>query len=196
MFEPDVDEGLKSERAVVEEEYRQRILASPYGRFFHAIAPSSLLKHPVQAPEHRQHRRPRSGEPGRRDRVPQPLLSGRQRERWWLPAIRPEQLDLWVDKYFGPVPRPAKPLHATAVGRTAMGRATAASPSPAAGAVPAVAISWLAPTVTSPDAAGCASAAALLSAGESSRLNQSAGVPQQAASQAGFEPICAPGRAC
>ena len=44
------DANFKSERAVVEEEYRQRILASPYGRFFNAIAPAAYLKHPYKRP--------------------------------------------------------------------------------------------------------------------------------------------------
>src|SRR5690349_1244629 len=39
-----------SERAVVEEEYRQRVLASPYGRFFNGIAAVSYLEHPYTRP--------------------------------------------------------------------------------------------------------------------------------------------------
>src|SRR5436309_2310737 len=51
MSNLNVDEGnFKSERAVVEEEYRQRVLASPYGRFYNAIAPSSYLVHPYKRP--------------------------------------------------------------------------------------------------------------------------------------------------
>ena len=49
MSNLNVDEPVfKSERAVVEEEYRQRVLASPYGRFYNAISPSSYRVHPYR----------------------------------------------------------------------------------------------------------------------------------------------------
>ena len=38
------DANFKSERAVVEEEYRQRVLASPYGRFYESFAPRSYTR--------------------------------------------------------------------------------------------------------------------------------------------------------
>ncbi len=43
------EENFKSERAVVEEEYRQRVLASPYGRLFNAFSSASYLEHPYRA---------------------------------------------------------------------------------------------------------------------------------------------------
>ncbi|MBV9891813.1 MAG: insulinase family protein, partial [Rhizobacter sp.] len=49
MMNLKVDEPtFKTERAVVEEEYRQRVLASPYGRFFNAIPAVSYLEHPYK----------------------------------------------------------------------------------------------------------------------------------------------------
>ena len=53
-------------------------------------------------------------------------------------------------------------------------------------ALPAVALVWLAPPLTSPDAAALRIAAALLGGGESSRLNQSLVYRRQLAAQAGF----------
>jgi zinc protease len=53
--------------------------------------------------------------------------------------------------------------------------------------LPAVAIVWQAPPVTSADAPALRVAAALLGAGESSRLNQALVYRQQIAGQAGFE---------
>src|SRR5437867_1205592 len=42
-----VDEAnFKSERSVVEEEFRQRILAPPYGKLFYYISQKSFTKHP------------------------------------------------------------------------------------------------------------------------------------------------------
>ena len=63
MMNLKVDEAnFKSERAVVEEEYRQRVLASPYGRLFNAFSSASYLEHPYKRPGDRQHRGPRSGD--------------------------------------------------------------------------------------------------------------------------------------
>ncbi len=46
-----VDEkNFKSERAVVEEEYRQSVLANPYGKLFNAIDPHSYTVHPYKRP--------------------------------------------------------------------------------------------------------------------------------------------------
>jgi predicted Zn-dependent peptidase len=46
-----IDEAnFQSERAVVEEEYRQRILASPYGRFFNAVDSAPYLQYPYRRP--------------------------------------------------------------------------------------------------------------------------------------------------
>ncbi|MEO5696741.1 MAG: insulinase family protein, partial [Burkholderiaceae bacterium] len=53
--------------------------------------------------------------------------------------------------------------------------------------LPAIALIWLAPPLTSPDAAALRVAAALLSGGESSRLNQSLVYRQRVASQAHFD---------
>jgi len=52
--------------------------------------------------------------------------------------------------------------------------------------LPAVAITWLAPPTTSPDAPALQVAAAVLAAGESSRLNQSLVYRQRIATSAGF----------
>src|ERR1041385_8977222 len=44
------DENFKSERAVVEEEFRQRVLAPPNGRFFYALDQKSFSAHPYKRP--------------------------------------------------------------------------------------------------------------------------------------------------
>src|SRR6266403_1723628 len=46
-----VDEpNFKSERAVVEEEYRQSVLAPPYGRFEYLLQQKSFFQHPYKRP--------------------------------------------------------------------------------------------------------------------------------------------------
>src|ERR1043166_5198806 len=44
------DENFKSERAVVQEEYRQSVLAPPNGRLFYALDQKSFTAHPYKRP--------------------------------------------------------------------------------------------------------------------------------------------------
>ena len=188
MSNLNVDEAnFKSERGVVEEEYRQRILASPYGRFFNAIPPSSYVKHP--------YRRPGIGNIDDLEAAKLPEVTAFH-SRYYRPDnatlvvagdFDAKQLDAWVDKYFAQVPRPAKPLERDSSDEPPWKSDRTVAVTGPQVPLPAIAINWLAPTVTSPDAAALRIAAALLSSGESSRLNQSLVYRQQLASQAGFE---------
>ncbi|MGZ5237354.1 MAG: M16 family metallopeptidase [Caldimonas sp.] len=180
------DENFKSERAVVEEEYRQRILASPYGRFFEAVRTQPYEKHSYRrgvigsiadldqatladvVAFHSTHYRPDNATL---------VVSG---------DFDPRQLDAWVDKYFGPIARPAAPLPARESKEPAWTEDRAITVKAPKVPLPAVAAVWLAPPVTDRDAPALQVAAALLSAGESSRLNQSLVYRQQIATQAGF----------
>ena len=49
------DANFKSERDVVKEEFRQGVLAPPYGRFFYLLQQKSFRRTSVQAPDDRQH---------------------------------------------------------------------------------------------------------------------------------------------
>jgi zinc protease len=181
------DAAFRSERAVVQEEYRQRVLASPYGRFFNAINATAYQVHPYKRPGigsiedldaatladvvafHRTYYRPDNATL---------VVSG---------DFEPAQLQAWVDKYFAPLARPAAPLP----------RVTATEPAWAADRslqvtgpkvpLPAVALSWLAPPVTSADAPALRVAAALLAGGQSSRLVQSLVYRGRLAAEVGFE---------
>ena len=188
MANLNVDQAnFKSERAVVQEEYRQNVLAAPYGRFFNAIAASSYLVHPYKRPTigrieeldaatladvvafHRTYYRPDNATL---------IVTG---------DFEPRQLDAWVDRYFGPLPRPAAPVpRVTLLEPAWTGDRTVLVTGPKV-PLPALALTWLAPPVTHPDTAALRVAAALLSGGESSRLNQSLVYQHQLASQAGFE---------
>jgi len=178
--------SFTSERAVVEEEYRQRILASPYGLFFEAVRTQPYLRHPYRrgvigsienldaasvadvVAFHATHYRPDNATL---------VVTG---------DFDPRQLDAWVDKYFAPIPRPAAPLprrDATEPAWSADRTITVKAPNVP---LPAVATVWLAPPVTDADAPALQVAAALLTAGESSRLNQALVYRQQIATQASF----------
>src|SRR5205085_4093726 len=104
------EESFRSERAVVEEEYRQRVLASPYGRLFNAFSSASYLEHPYKRPGigniedleaatladvvafHSRHYRPDNATL---------IVAGH---------VEQKQVDAWIDKYFGAVPKPSTPL--------------------------------------------------------------------------------------
>jgi zinc protease len=182
-----VQANFVSERAVVEEEYRQRILASPYGRFANAIPAAAYQQHPYRRPGigniddleaaalpdvvafHATHYRPDNATL---------VVAG---------DFDPKQLDAWVDTYFARVARPATPLPRTRADEPAWSADRTTTVTGPNVPLPALALVWLAPPVTSADAPALQVAAALLSAGESSRLNQSLVYRQRLAGQASFE---------
>jgi zinc protease len=181
------EDSFKSERAVVEEEYRTRVLAQPYGRLFNAIPQRSYLSHPYKRPGigsiedleaatladvvafHRTYYRPDFATL---------IVAG---------DFDPKHLDAWVDKYFGPVPRPDKPVppfKASEPPWTEDRHYTETAPNVP---LPAVAITWLAPTGRDPDRIPLQVAAALLAAGDSSRLYNALVYRQQIATAVGFD---------
>jgi zinc protease len=182
-----VDEAnFKSERAVVEEEYRQRILASPYGRFFSAVASAPYLEHP--------YRRPTIGSIADLEAATLADVTAFH-STYYRPDnatlivtgdFDPQQLDAWVDKYFAYIAKPATPLPPRDASEPPWASDRAIAVTAPRVPLPAVAAVWLAPPVTSPDAPALEVAAAVLSAGDSSRLNQSLVYRQQIAAQADF----------
>lgn len=183
-----VDEkNFISERAVVEEEYRQSVLANPYGKLFNAIDPHSYAVHPYQRPTigsiedleaasladviafHKTFYRPDNATL---------IVAG---------DFDPKQLDAWVDEYFGWIPKPASPVPqvtAQEPARTADKRYTETSPT---APLPAIAMTWLIPPAPSTDTIPLQVAAALLSQGDSSRLYQALVYRTQIAQQVGAD---------
>ncbi len=180
-----VDEkNFKSERSVVEEEFRARILAPPYGKFYYAIDKDSFAVHP--------YRRPGIGS------IEELEASSLEDVRnFHATYYRPDnatlvvvgdfeeaQLDAWVDKYFGRIARPDKAITRVTIKepeRTKEKRVNEYAPNVP---LPAVAISYLTPSVRSEDAAALRVAESILSSGESSRLYQSLVYRQQIAGEA------------
>lgn len=181
------DANFKSERAVVEEEYRQRILASPYGRFFDALSTAPYLVHPYR----------RSAIGNIADLEAATLDDVRAfHSRYYRPDnatlivtgdFDPAQLDGWVDKYFAGVARPAEPVARPEPVEPAWTADRRLHVTGSNVPLPAVAVAWLVPPQSSPDAPALQVAAAVLAAGESSRINQSLVYRQRIASQAGFD---------
>ena len=188
MVNLNVDEAnFVSERDVVKEEFRQRILANPYGMLFgQYIEKYSFSTHPYKRPGI-----------GNLDELQ--AATPKDANEFYKMYYRPDnavlivvgdfdqkQFDAWTDKYFGQIAKPTGSIpRVTAVEpeRTKEQRHMTAAPNVP---FPAVAITYLAPDSKSSDIPALRVAEKILSAGESSRLYQSLVYKQQIAQQAAF----------
>jgi zinc protease len=167
------EENFKSERDVVKEEYRFRVLSPPYGRLFVAIEKDSWAVHPYKRPGI-----------GNIEELDAATLADVQ--AFHKTFYRPDnavlvvvgdfdqsQLDAWVDKYLGVVGHPSTPIPRVTVKeppRKALKRFDEHGPSVP---LPAVAATWLLPAARHADSAALSVAAALLGLGQSSRVYES-----------------------
>lgn len=178
------DANFKSERDVVKEEYRQSYAANPYGKLNLLIEQKSFVAHPYKRPGignieelnaatidnvlafHSTYYRP--------DNATLVVVGD----------FEQKQLDAWVDKYMARIPKPNTPLPRVNVKepeRTKEMRYIEHAPNVP---LPAIAITYLAPSMASDDAFALQVADALLSGGTSSRLYQSLVYQQQLAQEA------------
>ena len=178
------DPNFKSERDVVKEEYRERILAPPYGKLFYLLEQKSFTKHP--------YRRPGIGSIEDLDSA-----SIEDVRAFHSTFYRPDnatlvvvgdfeqkQFDAWVDKYFAGITKPNKPLPRVTVKepeRTGEMRVVEFGQNVP---LPAVAFTYLAPPKASEDADALRLAGSILSSGESSRLYRALVYEQQVAQSA------------
>jgi zinc protease len=169
-----VDEGnFKSERDVVKEEYRYRVLAPPYGKLFYALVAQSLEKHP--------YKRPGIGSIEELD-----AASIDDVKAFHTAFYRPDnailivagdfdqqQLDGWVDKYFTPIAKPATEIPRVNVQEPARKEERRINEYAANVPLPAVGMTWLTPRARDhADAVPLFVAATILSEGDSSRLQE------------------------
>jgi zinc protease len=166
------DANFKSERDVVKEEFRFRILAPPYGRLFYAIEKNSFVKHP--------YRRPGIGSIEELDAATIDDVRAFHRT-FYRPDnavlmvvgdFEQQQLDGWVDQYFTPIAKPEEAIPRVTIQepvRTEEKRVTEYAPNVE---LPAVALTWLIPSASHADAVPLFVAATLLTEGDSSRLQE------------------------
>lgn len=178
------DAGFKSERDVVKEELRQRVLADPYGRLFSLMLPeATYARHP--------YRRPGIGSIEELDAATIDDVRAFHAARYRpdnaalivVGAFDEAELQRWVDKYFGSLKRPAEPIARVSTvepARTGPGVFNGYGPNVP---LPATAITWLGPDARSPDAAALKVLDAVLSSGKSSRLYDSLVYDKQIAAQ-------------
>ncbi len=174
MVNLNVDEkNFASEREVVKEEYRQGILAPPYGKLFWLLDDITFQKHPY-----------RRGVIGNLEELS--AATREDAEKFYRTFYRPDnavlivvgdfdqkELDGWIDKYFGRIPKPSGSIpRVTEVEPewTTERRFNETGPRVP---FPATAIVYRAPRTTSPDIPALRLAASIVSDGESSRLYQS-----------------------
>jgi zinc protease len=182
-----VDEAnFLSERKVVQEEFRQGVLAEPYGRFQEAIQTLSYTTHPYKRTTI-----------GTIEDLEAATVADAQNfhKTYYRPDnatlivvgdFEQKQLDVWVDKYFNRIEKPGGTIPrvtASEPARTAEKRQTVKAPNVP---LPAVAITYLAPDSKSKDLVALKIAQAILSGGESSRLYQELVYKQQIAQEASF----------
>ena len=176
------DPNFKSERDVVKEEFRQGVLAPPYGRFEYLLQQKSFLEHPYKRPTI-----------GSIEDLDAALLKDVQ--DFHATFYRPDnvtmvvvgdfeqaQFDKWVDKYFAPIAKPARPLPRVQVKeppRKAEIRLTEYGRND----LPAVGMTFLTPPQADPDSDVLKVADAILSTGDSSRLYNALVYTQQLAAE-------------
>lgn len=180
-------ETFTSERDVVKEEFRQRILANPYGMLFgQYLEKRSYTTHPYMRP-------------GIGNLEELSAATPKDAEEFYKLFYRPDnavlivvgdfdqtQFDGWVDKYFGKIAKPSGDIPRVTMvepERTEEKRFMDTAPSVP---FPAVAITYLAPTSKSADIPALEIAEKILSGGESARLYQALVYKQQIAQQAEF----------
>ncbi|MBX7055208.1 MAG: insulinase family protein, partial [Pyrinomonadaceae bacterium] len=168
------------------EEFRQSVLAQPYGRFFEYISSLSYTTHPYKR-----------GVIGDLDQLnaATPADAKSFYELYYRPDnaylivvgdFEQAKFDAWTDKYFGRIKRPGSAIPRVTVkepSRTKEVRFEKTAPNVP---FPAVAITYLGPRSNDPDIAALQVASKILSGGESSRLYQSLVYKQQIAQEASF----------
>ncbi len=180
-----VDESnFFSERDVVKEEYRQGVLANPYGRLDDALEGASWSVHP--------YRRPVIGNISELDAATledvQAFHAAFYRPDNAVLVVAgdfdPTQCDGWIDRYFGRITRPESTIPRVTVrepSRRAARRLEVHGPSVP---LPAFALSYLTPNQRHKDAPALQILDSILSGGEAARFHQSLIYKQQLASEA------------
>jgi zinc protease len=168
-----VDDGsFKSERDVVKEEYRYRVLSPPYGKLFNALVRHSFVAHPYQ--------RPGIGSIEELDAATIDDVRSFH-STFYRPDnavlivagdFEQQQLDSWVDKYFTPIAKPASEIPRVTVQEPARKEERRVNEYGDSVPLPALGMTWLTPPAAHADAVPLFVAATILSDGESSRLQE------------------------
>lgn len=164
------DANFNSERDVVKEEYRQGVLANPYGRLFQLTDSLSYQKHPY-----------RRGVIGNLEELD--AATPKDAEKFYQAFYRPDNavlivvgdfdeknLTTWVDKYFSPIAKPSSSIDRVTDTEPDWTKERRYKEYGPIVPFPATAITFLAPSSRHVDVPALQIAEVILSGGESSRL--------------------------
>jgi zinc protease len=176
------DLNFKSERAVVIEEFRESVLTPPYGRFEFLLQERSFVDHP--------YKRPTIGsiedlEAASLKDVQNFHSSYYRPDNATLVVVGdfdPQQLDVWVNKYFGPIPKPLDAVNRISTNESPRVREKKITEY-GANDLPAIGLTYITPRQANPDSEALQIAEAILSMGESSRLYHQLVYKQQLAAE-------------
>lgn len=180
--------NFQSERAVVEEEYRTRVLAQPYGKLFNAIDPYSYTRYPYKRPTIGSIKDLQAASLRNVINFHKTFYRPDNATLIVVGDFEPKQLALWVNRYFGWIPKPAMPVPQITASEPPRRKNRRYTVTSAIAPLPALVMTWLIPPATdSADSIALQVAAALLSRGDSSRLYQSLVYRHQVAQQVGAD---------
>ena len=176
------DANFKSERAVVIEEFRESVLTPPYGRFEFLLQERSFVDHPYKRPTI-----------GSIEDLEAASLKDVQtfHSSYYRPDnatlvvvgdFDPQQLDAWVNKYFGPIPKPQDAVNRISTNETPRVREKKITEY-GTNDLPAIGLTYITPRQSDPDSEALQIAEAILSMGESSRLYHELVYRQQLAAE-------------
>jgi zinc protease len=167
------DPNFISERDVVKEEYRQRILANPYGEFYLDADRKSFAVHP--------YKRPGIGNIAELDASKLPEVRAFH-ATFYRPDnatlivvgdFKQEELDGLIKKYFAPITKPSEKIPRVTVKEPPRKDDKVETSFTPKAPLPAIAFTYLAPSIRSSDAPALELAEEILAGGESSRLYRS-----------------------
>ncbi len=158
------------ERAVVEEEYRQRVLAEPYGEFGEYIQKKSFAEHPYKRPTIGNIEELEASNLGEVRAFHTTYYRPDNAVLVVAGDFDPAQLQKWVDDYFGTIPKPAEAIPRVTTKEPARTGSRTIRDYDARVPLPGLAVTYLGPSITAEDAPALRVMEQILSGGESSRL--------------------------
>jgi zinc protease len=181
------DANFASEREVVKEEFRQRILANPYGMLFgQYIEKLSFASHPYKRPGIGNLDELNAATPADARAFYQMFYRPDNAYLIVVGDFDQKQFDAWTDKYFGGIKRPGGAIPRVTAIEAERAEEKRYMQTSKNVPFPAVAITYLAPPSKSADVPALRVAELILSGGESSRLYQELVYKQQLAQEAAF----------
>lgn len=181
------DTNFAAERDVVKEEYRQRILANPYGEFSLAITKDSFAAHPYKRPGIGNIEELDASKLGEVTAFHSTFYRPDNATLIVVGDFTPAKLNEWIARYFSSIAKPSGAIPRVTTKEPPREQDKRDVMYSAKAPLPAFAVTYLAPSVRNDDDVPLDVAEEILSGGTSSRLYQSLVYEQQIAQSASFD---------